>query len=375
MDKEAAKLAVRDVLEEMAAFLSQASPPDLSEADTRAYFVEPVIRALGWTGIGVVQREYYVRSSREFIDYVMSVSGTKVLAIETKRIRVQLSERDAAQLVQYCSVEGVEWAVLTNGRHWQAFNIYLRPDIQAKRLFELDLLDLRDDHAYPAIFERLWLLSRDNVPSAIRSWLDNQRLNAALLNILGDPTSRTIRTASDEVKSSGVNVRPRDIAKWFTDRLCLDKKESKNARDIPGDPKIEAPGDIGSDSASIAVDADHTVSASTGGEPSVIAGNTAKTKRYYGVRLIDLIRSNVLRPGMAVVLVARGQDIATGEINPDGEIVYQGRRYSTPSHPDFARLQGRQASNGWASWYAVLPEGRRSFLELRERYFQMHERE
>ncbi|MGI8866085.1 MAG: hypothetical protein ACR2G1_05070, partial [Rubrobacteraceae bacterium] len=68
---ESAKAAIRQTLDEAKAFLAQEAPPLLSEADTKAYFVEPVIRALGWEGLGVVTREYYVRNSQEFIDYML----------------------------------------------------------------------------------------------------------------------------------------------------------------------------------------------------------------------------------------------------------------------------------------------------------------
>ena len=53
-------------------FLAREAPPRLSESDTKANFIEPIIAALGWEGIGVVTREYYVRNSQEFIDYVMT---------------------------------------------------------------------------------------------------------------------------------------------------------------------------------------------------------------------------------------------------------------------------------------------------------------
>jgi hypothetical protein len=64
-----AKDTINRTLSEVKTFLAQEAPPRLSEADTKAHFIEPLVRALGWEGIGVVTREYYVRNSQEFIDY------------------------------------------------------------------------------------------------------------------------------------------------------------------------------------------------------------------------------------------------------------------------------------------------------------------
>ncbi len=373
MEREAAKSAIGDVLEEMAAFLSQDTPPELSEADTKAYFVEPLVKALGWTGIGVVQREFYVRSTQEFIDYVMYVSGKRELAVEAKRLQVQLNEKHAAQLVQYCSVEGIEWAVLTNGRDWQVFNTYLPSDIAAKRLFRLDFLGANNRQDYQARFDQLWLLSRETFPSAIRAWLEGQRLESALRGILASPSSRTIRAAVAELAAARVSVRSDVVVRWFQGRLAT----SANVGPPPVTSKTynavrnRANGDVVTD-APTGVPENRGPVESEGSIPLVNEeGRVVVTKRHYGVRLEELLRANIVHPGTALVLMARGQDIAMAELNATGEIVYQGRGYRTPSHPDFARLQGRQASNGWASWYAVLPEGRRSLADLREHLLRM----
>jgi hypothetical protein len=62
-DMTRAKEEVRKVLDEVKAFLNQEDPPKISEADTKANFIEPIILAFGWSGIGVVTREYYVKNS------------------------------------------------------------------------------------------------------------------------------------------------------------------------------------------------------------------------------------------------------------------------------------------------------------------------
>ncbi len=107
---EDARAAVQRTLARVKAFLAQENPPRLSEADTKANFIEPTVAALGWEGIGVVTREYYVRNSQEFIDYVMAGPSGPLLAIEAKPLQTDLTDKHAAQLIQSCAVEGIEWA-------------------------------------------------------------------------------------------------------------------------------------------------------------------------------------------------------------------------------------------------------------------------
>ena len=68
-----------------------------------------------------------------------------LLAIEAKPLQTDLTDKHAAQLIQYCAVEGIEWAALTNGRELQFFNTFLKPDLAAKRVLRLDLLAFNSD--------------------------------------------------------------------------------------------------------------------------------------------------------------------------------------------------------------------------------------
>src|SRR3712207_8717903 len=105
-----ARESIRQVLGRVKTFLAQEAPPRLSEADTKAHFIEPMIAALSWEGIGVVTREYYVRNSQEFIDYVMAGPAGPTLAIEAKPLQTDLTDKHAAPPVQHCAVEGIACA-------------------------------------------------------------------------------------------------------------------------------------------------------------------------------------------------------------------------------------------------------------------------
>ena len=216
-----AKDAIRRRLAEVKTFLARESPPRLSESDTKANFIEPIIAALGWEGIGVVTREYYVRNSQEFIDYVMAGPTGPLLAIEAKPLQTDLTDKHAAQLIQYCAVEGIEWAALTNGRELQFFNSFLKPDLAAKRVLRLDLLAFNNDHEFEALFGQIWQLSRESMttPSGVRTWLNQRRLDTALRAILLDASSPTMRQLRKALADAEISATTQDLAQWFRHHL------------------------------------------------------------------------------------------------------------------------------------------------------------
>ncbi len=73
----------------------------LSEADTRSYLIDPVLRLLGYEGVKHLRREMPVPATKEAIDYELLVDG------KAKAIHHQITAQDAAQAVQYASILGV----------------------------------------------------------------------------------------------------------------------------------------------------------------------------------------------------------------------------------------------------------------------------
>lgn len=216
-----ARDVVHHRLSQVKSFLAQEQPPRLSESDTKANFIEPIIAALGWEGIGVVTREYYVRNSQEFIDYVMRGPEGLLLAIEAKPLRTDLSDKHAAQLIQYCAVEGIEWAALMNGRELQFFNTFLKPDLAAKRVLQLDLLAYNTDEEFDALFGQIWQLSRESMtkPKGVRTWLNQLRLDTALRAVLLDPGSTTNRYLRKVLTDRDVSANSQEVAQWFRTHL------------------------------------------------------------------------------------------------------------------------------------------------------------
>ena len=91
---------------------------NLSESDPRAYLVDPLLRLLGFADVKHLRREVTVPATKEFLDYELLVDGQPEVIVEAKAVRHSLSDRHAAQCVQYASVLGVRWCLITNGLAW-----------------------------------------------------------------------------------------------------------------------------------------------------------------------------------------------------------------------------------------------------------------
>lgn len=221
-DRQQAAQTIRQTLTKVKQFLAQEKPPKLSEADTKAVFIERYITALGYEGLEDVVREYYVKNSQEFIDYVLRAGGEPVLAIEAKPLQTDLTDKHAAQLIQYGAVEGLEWCALTNARALWLFNTYLKGDQQQKLVVKLDLLGFNTDDEFDAIFDQLWLLSKASLssPTAINSWMEQRRLDQGLRALLLNPHSSAVQAlVADLAKTAGVHASPESVVQWVRGQL------------------------------------------------------------------------------------------------------------------------------------------------------------
>ena len=61
------------------------------------------------------------------------------MIVEAKAARHSLSERDAAQCVQYASVLGVRWCVITNGMTWAFYDSHVTSSLNDKWIAEIRL--------------------------------------------------------------------------------------------------------------------------------------------------------------------------------------------------------------------------------------------
>lgn len=368
------RTAIRARLEQARELAGDERAPHLTEADTKAHFIDPIVRSLGWSSLGVVRREYYIKSANQFIDYVMFNGARKVLALEAKAFHMPLSDKFASQLISYCAVEGIEWAVLTNGRELQLFNSFLEGNLEEKRLLRLDLLSFANEQEFDSLFRQLWLVSQDSLTTeqGARAWLNQRRLDVVMREMLHDPDAWISERLREQLAQRGINATKQDVARWFRDHLSTPLADTP----IPIAPSKPA-GRLSEISASAVQASGRNQESSASTPPAItndpVAPGVIQPPRnaHYRVSLMDLLRVGLLQTGTTLVLAPKGnRDWARATVSAAGEIVYQGKAYRAPSDADFARIVGWPRINGWDHWYAELPGGRRSLASLRTEYLQ-----
>ena len=95
-----------------------------NETRTRAALIDPLLQALGWDVADpeLVTPEYRVDVG--WADYALRGSGNSPAAIvEAKRLGAFV-ENHLSQAVGYCIEQGIAYAAVTDGEHWQMYRTF-----------------------------------------------------------------------------------------------------------------------------------------------------------------------------------------------------------------------------------------------------------
>src|SRR5215204_751092 len=104
----------------------------LSEADTRAYLIDPVLRILGYRSVTDIRREVPVPATKEFLDYQLNVDGQPFAIVEAKALRHSITDQHAAQCVQYAAILGIRWCLISNGQAWALYDAHAKGPLAEK---------------------------------------------------------------------------------------------------------------------------------------------------------------------------------------------------------------------------------------------------
>ena len=114
---------------------------ELSESDTRAYLIDPLLRILGYAGVKDLRREVTVPATKESLDYELLVDGQPQAIVEAKALRHTVTDQHAAQCVQYATVLGIRWCLITNGVWWVIYDAHAKGPLEEKRVADVRLDD------------------------------------------------------------------------------------------------------------------------------------------------------------------------------------------------------------------------------------------
>lgn len=118
--------------------LSEKSERGANEADTRLIVTDFICDGLGYDKYEDLDTEYRVRG--EFADYGLRIDNDLVAFVEVKRVNARLAPKHLRQVEMYAVNEGVEWILLTNGAHWQAYHLTGGLPVQVDLTLDVDML-------------------------------------------------------------------------------------------------------------------------------------------------------------------------------------------------------------------------------------------
>lgn len=121
-------------------FLTKQQNLEVDESTTRIMVNALLTDVLGYAELDDIKTEYNIRGT--YADYVIQLKRKKHIVIEVKSIQLNLSTNHLRQATGYAADEGIEWALLTNGRHLRLYRIIVNKTITKSLVFDYDLSDL-----------------------------------------------------------------------------------------------------------------------------------------------------------------------------------------------------------------------------------------
>ena len=112
-----------------------------NETRTRAALIDPLLTALGWdaTDPALVTPEYRVDVG--WADYALAGVGNQPVAvIEAKRLG-SVVENHLEQAVGYCIQQGIAYAGVTDGNHWQLYRTFEPVPLADKLVLDVSISD------------------------------------------------------------------------------------------------------------------------------------------------------------------------------------------------------------------------------------------
>jgi hypothetical protein len=325
---------------------------NLSEADTRVYLIDPVLRLLGYVRVGDLRREVPVPATKEFLDYELYADGKAQAIVEAKALRIPVTDQAAAQCVQYAAVLGVRWCIISNGVSWAIYNAHASGPLADKRVAHVRIDG--DEMAISEAWEVLSLFSRDSLTQA--SPMSKLLAERVITDELVRPDSAAVQALRRAIRERfGERVAPQAIVDVIGKLIARPRASSAPIAEAAAGstPIVE--------STTPAARAKPNVSVSVDVEAARTRARRTEVLKPDGTRVTfrDIVAAGVIPVdapleaefnGVTHVARARREGVEFG-----------GQLYSNLSAAASA-ARGGGAANGWASWmYQGKPVG-----ELRE---------
>jgi hypothetical protein len=132
---------------------------DLDESGTRIMINTFLTSILGYQELEEIKTEYMIKGT--YADYIVQIGGKRHFLVEVKAYSIDLSDKHLRQAINYGANEGIDWAILTNGRQFQMYKVLFEKPIGERLVFEIDFT--ADDFNIKNALEQLSYLHRDAI--------------------------------------------------------------------------------------------------------------------------------------------------------------------------------------------------------------------
>jgi hypothetical protein len=218
---------------------------ELDESGTRLMVNTFLTDVLGYVPIEEVKTEYMIRGT--YADYVIQTKGVRQFLVEVKALSFSLSDKHLRQAINYGANEGIEWALLTNGKSFDFYKILFNKPIESRKVFSLDFSDTAQ---LKNCVEVLQYIHKDSIINKGLTLLWNKNCALDPLNVAGllfaQPITNFIkRTLKNKFKSkfSDEEIKA-SINRIIHESIALeDVKQTKagNAKRKPAKEKNSEP--------------------------------------------------------------------------------------------------------------------------------------
>jgi hypothetical protein len=131
---------------------------ELDESGTRIMINFFLTDVLGFAALEEVKTEYMIKGT--YADYMIQMNGVRHFLVEVKAMSLELSDKHLRQTVNYGANEGIEWALLTNGKSFELYKILFNKPIESRKVFAIDLSDASQ---YKFVIEHIQYLHKDAI--------------------------------------------------------------------------------------------------------------------------------------------------------------------------------------------------------------------
>ncbi|MCH7826967.1 MAG: type I restriction enzyme HsdR N-terminal domain-containing protein [Bacteroidetes bacterium] len=191
--------------------LESASTRDVNESDTVTIIVDILSDVLGYDRYEEITKEYRIRGT--YCDLATTINKKINLLIEVKAIGIELKDVHSKQAVDYASNQGLDWVILTNGRHWKVYKVLFSKPIMQDLVYDFNFLKLNSRNKKDV--ELLFTLSKEgSIKSSLQLYQDQkQALNRFYLGalLLSDNylnyIKRDLRKLSPDIKIDTIEIK------------------------------------------------------------------------------------------------------------------------------------------------------------------------